>query len=233
MRVDAPCAWRDPPAFSGPISPQNTIVAEETLQLEVLFECRYCYKIFSHKQSKYLHESKYCKENEMLPAITFVFSRKNVEQYAQNIGETVVDDMFPVPEVVEHECEKIIRKIPNFKEYLELPEYTKMVKLISKGIAIHHSGIMPILREMVELLFAKGFIKLLFATETFAMGVNMPARTVIFTSLEKHDGTQFRSLLPGEYIQMAGRAGRRGYDEKGIVIILTYDKIPNMIEKLE
>lgn len=74
----------------------------------------------------------------MLPAIAFVFSRKNVEKYADGVGEIVIDDMFPVPEVIERECEHIIRKLPNYREYLELPEYKKMVKLISKGIAIHH-----------------------------------------------------------------------------------------------
>ena len=176
---------------------------------------------------------KYCKENEMLPAITFVFSRKNVEQYAQNIGETVVDDMFPVPEVVEHECEKIIRKIPNFKEYLELPEYTKMVKLISKGIAIHHSGIIPILREMVEIMFAKGFVKLLFATETFAVGLNMPTKTVIFTGVSKFTNREVRNLYSHEYTQMAGRAGRRGLDKIGHVIHclnMYRQKMPSSLE---
>jgi len=163
---------------------------------------------------------KHCKNNEMLPAIAFVFSRKNVEKYADGIGEIVIDDMFPVPEVIERECEHIIRKLPNYKEYLNLPEYQKMVKLISKGIAIHHSGVMPILREMVELLFAKGFIKLLFATETFAVGLNMPTKSVIFTGVSKFSSetSGMRHLYSHEYTQMAGRAGRRGLDKIGHVI---------------
>ena len=163
---------------------------------------------------------KHCKNNEMLPAIAFVFSRKNVEKYADGIGEIVIDDMFPVPQVIERECEHIIRKLPNYKEYLELPEYKKMVQLISKGIAIHHSGIMPILREMVELLFAKGFIKLLFATETFAVGLNMPTKSVIFTGVSKFssESASMRYLYSHEYTQMAGRAGRRGLDKIGHVI---------------
>ena len=70
------------------------------------------------------------------------------------------------------------------------------------------------------MLFQRGWVKLLFATETFAMGVNMPARTVVFDNVRKHDGTQFRTLLPAEYIQMAGRAGRRGLDSTGTVILL-------------
>lgn len=76
--------------------------------------------------------------------------------------------------------------------------------------------------QMVEMLFARGLVKLLFATETFAMGVNMPARAVVFGQLRKHDGTALRDLLPGEYTQMAGRAGRRGLDTTGVVIIAAW-----------
>ena len=77
---------------------------------------------------------------------------------------------------------------------------------------------------MVEILFSRGLVKILFATETFAMGVNMPTRTVVFDSIRKHDGKGFRELLPGEYIQMSGRAGRRGIDSVGTVIILVHDE---------
>ena len=79
-------------------------------------------------------------------------------------------------------------------------------------MAVHHSGLLPILKEAVEILFSRSLIKVLFATETFAMGVNMPARTVVFSATRKHDGNGFRQLTAGEYTQMAGRAGRRGKD---------------------
>lgn len=82
------------------------------------------------------------------------------------------------------------------------------------------------MKEMVEILFARGLIKVLFATETFAMGVNMPARCVVFNSIRKHDGTQFRVLEPGEYTQMAGRAGRRGIDKVGTVIMCCFGDTP-------
>ena len=85
-------------------------------------------------------------------------------------------------------------------------------KCVERGVAFHHSGLLPALKEIVEILFSKGWIKVLFATETFAVGVNMPARTVVFTSLEKHDDRQWRTLRTDEYIQMSGRAGRRGLD---------------------
>ena len=97
---------------------------------------------------------------------------------------------------------------------------------LQRGIGIHHSGILPILKEIVEMLFQNGVVKILFATETFAMGVNMPARTVIFDSTNKFDGVRSRMLQPAEYTQMAGRAGRRGLDENGTVIIICKGDIP-------
>ncbi len=92
-----------------------------------------------------------------------------------------------------------------------------------RGVCVHHAGLLPLLREVVEMLFGRGLVKLLFATETFAMGVNMPTRTVIFHSLRKHDGVEMRDLTPGEYTQMAGRAGRRGKDSQGLVLVLCAD----------
>ena len=79
----------------------------------------------------------------------------------------------------------------------------------------------------MEILFSRGLVKVLFATETFAMGVNMPARTVIFNGVRKHDGRGFRDLMPGEYIQMSGRAGRRGLDKEGMVIIASWAGLPD------
>lgn len=84
---------------------------------------------------------------------------------------------------------------------------------------------MPILKETIEILFGEGLLKALFATETFAMGLNMPARTVVFTSSRKFDGKNFREVTSGEYIQMSGRAGRRGLDDKGIVILMVDEKV--------
>ena len=81
---------------------------------------------------------------------------------------------------------------------------------------------------MVEILFTRGLIKVLFTTETFAMGVNAPARAVVFSNTRKHDGVNFRDLLPGEYTQMSGRAGRRGLDETGVVIIMCGDEAPEV-----
>lgn len=101
-----------------------------------------------------------------------------------------------------------------------------MQKLLENGIGVHHSGILPILKEIVEMLFQERCVKVLFATETFAMGVNMPAKTVVFDSIIKYDGLEERVLLPSEYIQMAGRAGRRGLDDTGTVIIICKKEVP-------
>lgn len=173
------------------------------------------------KRSHILNQvCKYMVENEMLPALCFVLSRKQLEVCAKEITQPLLEFDSKVAYNVRRECEQIMRKLPNFQEYLELPEYLNMVSLLEKGIAIHHAGVMPVLREMVELLYAKGYIKLLFATETFAVGINMPTKTTIFTSLEKFDGKGMRMLYSHEYTQMAGRAGRRGIDKIGNVIHL-------------
>jgi superfamily II RNA helicase len=161
---------------------------------------------------------RYLKLNNMLPAICFIFSRKHVEQAANECSFSLHEDDSGIPLLIEKECRHILaQKLVNYKEYLDLPEYQAIVRLLEKGIAIHHAGIMPVLREMIELLFEKGFIKLLFATETFAVGINMPIKTVIFTGLTKFNGSTMRLLYPHEYTQMAGRAGRRGIDTVGHV----------------
>jgi superfamily II RNA helicase len=158
------------------------------------------------------------KNNDMLPAIVFVFSRKNVELYAREVTIPLLEDDSKVPYTVARECEQIIRKLPNYEEFLHLPEYVNLVKLLEKGIGIHHSGMIPILREIVELMISKKIIKMLFCTESFAVGLSCPIRTVVFTSLTKFDGVNERFLYSHEYTQMSGRAGRRGIDTIGNVI---------------
>ena len=158
------------------------------------------------------------KNNDMLPAIAFVFSRKNVEICAEEITVPLLEDDSKVPYIVKRECDQIIRKLPNFEEYMRLPEYHSLVALLEKGVGIHHSGMIPILREIVELMISKKYIKLLFATESFAIGLDCPIRTAIFTGLQKFDGTDLRYVYAHEYTQMAGRAGRRGIDTVGHVI---------------
>lgn len=159
---------------------------------------------------------------DLLPAICFVFSRKNVEKYASYMEHNLLEEVDTnIEKVVERESIHILKsKIPNYKEYTQLSEYRTLIRLISNGIAIHHSGILPLFKEMVEIMFMKGYVKLLFATETFAVGINLPTKCVLFTSLHKFNGVKFRYLHSHEYIQMAGRAGRRGIDTQGTIIHL-------------
>jgi superfamily II RNA helicase len=190
-------------------------------QEDTYFKINKILKLFEHhdvrvKRAHVLNQvTKYLVENEMLPALCFVLSRKQLEICANEVTTNLLEFDSKVPYIIDRECEQIIRKLPNYQEYLNLPEYVNMVKLLQRGIAIHHSGIMPVLKEMVELLYAKGYIKLLFATETFSIGVNMPTKTVIFTDVNKFDGKTNRPLYSHELMQMAGRAGRRGIDTVG------------------
>jgi superfamily II RNA helicase len=164
--------------------------------------------------------SEYLVEKEMLPALCYVFSRKQLEKCAEELTTNLLEFDSKIPYTVDRECEQIIRKLPNYEEYLKLPEYINTVKLLRKGIGMHHAGLMPILREMVELLFARGFIKILFCTETMSVGINLPVKTTIFTDVNKFNGEINRPLYSHEYTQSAGRSGRLGLDKVGHVIHL-------------
>ncbi|KAL8492716.1 hypothetical protein ACS0TY_024058 [Phlomoides rotata] len=161
-------------------------------------------------------------ERKFQPVIIFSFSRRECEQHAMSMSK--LD--FNTPEekdVVEQVFKNAILCLS--EEDRSLPAIELMLPLLQRGIAVHHSGLLPIIKELVELLFQEGLVKALFATETFAMGLNMPAKTVVFTSVRKWDGDSHRFIGSGEYIQMSGRAGRRGKDERGICIIMIDDKM--------
>jgi superfamily II RNA helicase len=164
--------------------------------------------------------SKYLVEQEMLPALCYVFSRKQLEKCANEITTPLLEFDSKIPYTIRRECEQIIRKLPNFQEYLHLPEYVNLVSLLEKGIGIHHAGMMSILREIVELLFARGMIKMLFCTTSVAIGLNLPVKTAIFTDINKHDGDHLTILQGHEYTQAGGRAGRLGLDTVGHIIHL-------------
>jgi superfamily II RNA helicase len=219
----------------------NTLIPLQTdkgMFLESGFRDLSIYTEMFHKHSVQLKRKHvlnqlalFLRDRDMLPAIVFVFSRKNVELYAKEITIPLLEDDSKVGYVVRRECEQIIRKLPNFKEYMELPEYNQLVDLLEKGIGIHHSGMIPILREIVELMISKKYIKMLFATESFAIGLDCPIRTAVFTSLTKFDGNSERYLMAHEYTQMAGRAGRRGIDTIGHVVHCNnLFRVPSMSE---
>lgn len=154
---------------------------------------------------------------EKLPCLFFSFSRKDCQDKAKQLSETKLFQ----------KDAKIISYVN--KEMLEWPidvkKLTSSVVLrnaLSKGIAFHHAGLLPVVKELIEDLFSQGLIKVLYTTETFAVGINMPAKTVCFNSLRKYDGISFRDLNTKEYFQIAGRAGRRGIDKIGYVVSMIF-----------
>jgi len=181
------------------------------------------------KRSHVLNQvCKHMVDHQMFPALCYVFSRKKLEQCAHEVGTNLLEFDSKIPYTVDRECEQLLReRLPNFEEYLHLPEYVNLVALLRKGIAIHHAGLMPVLKEMVELLFARGFVKLLFCTETMSVGINLPVKTTIFTDVFKFSDAGRRQLHSFEMTQAAGRAGRLGIDTVGNVIHLN-NLFPNM-----
>lgn len=179
------------------------------------------FKNFKSNKTYIINETvKFLKKENLLPAIFFSLSRKNVMYYA-SLVETHLNDFSEESEKkilnneVRNEVMNILRRIPNYNEYTCLPEFENLVKLLEKGIGYHHSGLLSIFREIVELMFEKGYVKLLFATETFSVGINLPTKATVFDSLKKFDGNENRYLFPHEYSQMSGRAGRRSIDPIG------------------
>ena len=178
-------------------------------------------KSFVHRMNDHIG---YLAKEDLLPALFFVFSRKQCVFYANKVTHDLVSSTDTAN--IQHILDFHLRAHP---ELQVLPQYHELSKLLLKGIAFHHSGLLPLLKEIVEILFGRGLIKVLFATETFAVGINMPTKTVVFTSFRKFDSDVQgeRLLRTDEYIQMAGRAGRRGKDDKGIVYYLP-DREPEL-----
>ena len=162
------------------------------------------------------------KEKTFFPVIVFSFSRRECEEYAKFVSKL----SFNTPEEAEQVREVYNAALLNLSEEdRQLTAVQAILPLLEAGIGIHHSGLLPVLKELIEILFGESLIKCLFATETFAMGLNMPARTVIFTAVKKFDGADMRVLAPGEYTQMSGRAGRRGKDDRGICIVMCDERM--------
>ena len=171
-------------------------------------------------------------EKSLLPALFFDFSRKQCEQYAKKIEATLIDssDAAAVKHIIEFHLHR-------YESVKNTYQYTVVSELLMRGIAYHHSGLMPLLKEIIEILFARGLVKVLFCTETFAVGINMPTKTAVFLDYHKYDDNSRgqRCLFTDEYLQMAGRAGRRGIDKVGTVVYLPQrkpafpDEVKNMM----
>ncbi len=155
---------------------------------------------------------KYLQDNDKMPAIYFAFSRKRCEKLAQESRYFSF-----LNEQEKAELKEIFDNLLKKYGLTQEPSAIRMRSLIENGVAYHHAGLLPSLKEVVEQLFTSKLIKLIYTTETFALGINMPARTVIFDELRKFYGKFFANLRTRDYYQMAGRAGRRGIDTEGFV----------------
>ncbi|MCH2228469.1 MAG: DEAD/DEAH box helicase [Candidatus Caenarcaniphilales bacterium] len=149
-------------------------------------------------------------KKNMLPAIYFVFSRKGCDKYAlecQDLDLLSVDEQKEINKIIDAES----------KSHSFIANYQHL-DLIRKGVASHHSGLLPAVKLLIEDLFMRGLIKVVFSTETLAAGINMPAKTTVISSIEKRGDHGFRELKASEFLQMSGRAGRRGMDDLGYVV---------------
>ncbi|MBD0314804.1 MAG: RNA helicase, partial [Microcoleus sp. T3-bin5] len=149
-------------------------------------------------------------DRDMLPAIYFIFSRRGCDQAVAEVGNFSL--------VNEAETAELKRIIDDFLQRNPEAERFGQKEALLKGIAAHHAGILPAWKGLVEELFGRGLIKVVFATETLAAGINMPARTTVISTLSKRTDKGHRLLNASEFLQMAGRAGRRGMDELGHVV---------------
>uniref|UniRef100_A0A8H7XX10 Antiviral helicase n=1 Tax=Psilocybe cubensis TaxID=181762 RepID=A0A8H7XX10_PSICU len=156
------------------------------------------------------------------PVIVFSFSKRECEGLALTLSKfefNSTEEQDLVSNIFNNAIENLSQ------DDRQLPQIANLLPLLRRGIGIHHGGLLPILKEVIEILFQEGLIKVLFATETFSIGLNMPAKTVVFTATRKFDGREFRNISSGEYIQMSGRAGRRGLDDRGVVIMMCDEKL--------
>ncbi len=151
-------------------------------------------------------------EKDMLPAIYFTFSRKKCDEQMEKCAELCL--------VTPKEQEQIRQIIDDYIAENPYLYKNKHIEYLLQGVASHHAGLLPGWKVLVEKLFQKGLIKVVFATETLAAGINMPARSTVISSISKRTDNGHRMLTPSEFLQMSGRAGRRGMDEIGYVTII-------------
>lgn len=156
------------------------------------------------------------------PMIVFSFSKTECDALADQMHDMdlTTDEEKPIIEAIYTGAIEVLAE-----QDRRLADVQNIIGKLRRGLGVHHAGMLPILKELTEILFQEGFLKVLFATETFSTGLNMPAKTVVFTNARKFDGGRFRWVSSGEYIQMSGRAGRRGLDDKGTVILMLDAKL--------
>ncbi|MBI2756755.1 MAG: DEAD/DEAH box helicase [Chloroflexi bacterium] len=166
---------------------------------------------------------RYLEGEGLTPAIYFVFSRRATEESA--LSCLALKPVEHGRELVQEAKERLAGLSP---EDRALRQVALLFRLLPRGVAVHHAGMLPQLKMLVEELFQSGKLRAVFATDTLALGINMPAKTVVVAEMLKYDGVQRRPLTPNEYRQMTGRAGRRGIDERGVSLVLYSPWVPFM-----
>ena len=159
----------------------------------------------------------YLAHEQKTPAVIFVFSIKRINEYAKMLSSIQLTNR-QEQYYIQTFFDQCMSVLPI--EDRNIPQLDEMREVLKSGIGVHHSGLLPILKETIELLYSKGLIKILFATTSFSIGLNMPTRTVVFTEIYKFNDEKKEILSSSEYLQMCGRAGRRGIDTIGNVYIL-------------
>ena len=155
----------------------------------------------------------------LLPAITFIFSRAGCDAAVQQC--LLAGLRLTTPEESDEIARRVAERTAMFADAdLAVLGYPGWLAGLRRGIAAHHAGLLPTFKEVVEELFTAGLIRAVFATETLALGINMPARTVVIEKLDKWNGEHHADLTAGEYTQLTGRAGRRGIDVEGHAVVL-------------
>ena len=163
----------------------------------------------------------YIQKQNLFPAVMFTFSIKKIDEYARMLSKTQFNNPGESSKIISFFDKCISKLSPHDRN---IGQVQSLRQLLPTGVGVHHSGLLPILKECVEILYSKGLIKILFATTSFSIGLNMPTRTVVFTDITKFNNDKKEILSSSEYLQMCGRAGRRGKDDKGYVFILIADK---------
>lgn len=162
-----------------------------------------------------------------LPALCFVFSRR---QCVEKAKELLREPTF----LNREEAERVKDTLDKYMDKYGLQDhatFTLLARMLTKGIAFHHAGLLPVCKDLVEELFEQGLVKVLYCTETFAVGVNYPVKSVCFLEQQKFDGHSIRPLSVQEHMQMSGRAGRRGIDRRGYIFTLVSDPlVPDLVD---
>jgi len=186
----------------------NTYIQEYNKIYEI---CKYSPTYILNKFIKYL-DSK-----NLTPAIFFMFSRNKVLEYAKSVTVSLSDVNIHIESIIDR---LLHMHTTPYETLIKIPQVIEIKNLLICGIGVHHAGLLPILKEIVEHLFSEGYLKIIFCTDTFSTGINVPAKSVVFTYLKKYKDGKFDIIGSDEYIQMSGRSGRRGKDNSGYIFHL-------------